>query len=91
MDFRERNYQRVEVTSCFDEKISGKIWTYIGTEESENRFEEGSYLDKLVIYKEYLDLVLEAYKKVGYEHLIEFIKHTEFHNIPIRSLIRVDT
>jgi len=91
LDLRERNYDRVEITHLLPEAYRTQtVWTYMGKEESKKRFSSGYDQGKVVIHEAYLEQVMEAFISVSYAYLIQFIKETDFNNLPIIPLQRID-
>jgi cation transport regulator ChaC len=41
LDERERNYKRIDVTNSIDATLEGRVWTYIGLNEAEQRYLQG--------------------------------------------------
>ena len=61
LDLRERNYQRIDITKQLDLPVRGNIWTYIGLPEAEQRYKKGLAQNKAVIWRDYFNLVQNAY------------------------------
>lgn len=90
LDEREKNYDRIEVTNNIFPKIKGKVWTYIASKQGGSRFHKGVLNNKIVIQKKYIDAVINAYKNINTKALINFFKSTDFIDIPIKDLKRIN-
>jgi cation transport regulator ChaC len=90
LDARERNYERQEVTDCLEEIVSGRIWTYVGTQDAEARFGEGAQQHRAVVSRAYLQAVRAAFLSVGEAALREFEESTDPPGCPVIELERVD-
>lgn len=88
MDQRERNYQRINITHQLDLTISGNAWTYIGSQEAQQRYQAGLEQAKVVISQNYFTSVYSAYLSLGSQKLAHYIASTEKPQIPIVYLER---
>lgn len=88
LDARERNYERIDISHLCQDVCRGRVWTYMAKQESQERFRKGYTQAKVVIQQAYLDFVLGAFQSVGYHFLFDFIKSTDFHDLPIMDLKR---
>jgi len=92
LDQRERNYNRINVTQDIQNKnIPGKIWTYIGTREAEERFQTGKKQQKSYINQNYINFVHESYKALGKDYFQDFLNSTKAQNLPQKELTLIKT
>jgi hypothetical protein len=87
LDDRERNYERVEVTSGI-EPVIGRTWAYAGRAESRQRFAEASAAGRCVVAGAYLDVVEHGFRALG--EWDDFEASTVGVRPPLRDLRRVD-
>jgi cation transport regulator ChaC len=90
LDRRERNYDRLEVTDLVDDPPTGRIWTYIGKPEAEQRFALGAREGRAVIDRAYLKTVRAGFELIATDALEEFDATTDPHTCPVIDLRRVD-
>jgi gamma-glutamylcyclotransferase (GGCT)/AIG2-like uncharacterized protein YtfP len=90
LDRRERNYDRRDVTGLLEEPIAGRVWTYIGKPEAEQRFTRGVAAGRAVIDKGYLDAVRGGFELIAADALEEFEATTDPHRCPVLELRRID-
>jgi hypothetical protein len=90
LDARERNYERADVTTWVIDAPPGRVWTYIGTREAEDRYEIGIAAGRAVISREYYAGVLQDFARLGERALAEFTATTEPPACPIIDLERID-
>jgi gamma-glutamyl AIG2-like cyclotransferase len=90
LDGRERNYARTDVSGCLSDDVSGKVWTYIGTDDAVGRFERGRRETSAVISRDYYEGVTADFNKIGRTALAEFERSTDSPPCPIVELKRID-
>lgn len=90
LDARERNYERADVTAHAVDAPLGRVWTYIGTREAEDRYEAGIAAGSAVISREYYEGVWQDFAGLGGKALAEFTATTEPPACPIKNLERID-
>jgi gamma-glutamylcyclotransferase (GGCT)/AIG2-like uncharacterized protein YtfP len=88
LDDRERNYERVDVSDRFRERVGGEVWAYVGRQDAVERFELGRRTGRGVISREYYERVRADFAAVG--ALRRFEELTDPTPCPIRNLRRVD-
>jgi hypothetical protein len=87
LDDRERNYERVEVTSAV-EPLIGRTWAYTGRADSRRRFGDASATGRCVVARAYLDAIEQGFRALdGWE---DFTASTDGERPPVRNLRRVD-
>jgi hypothetical protein len=60
LDRRERNYDRIEITTRLDDRPPGRVWAYRGSDAGRARLREGLASGCAVVSRNYLDDVLAA-------------------------------
>ncbi|HEX2162120.1 MAG TPA: gamma-glutamylcyclotransferase family protein [Thermoleophilaceae bacterium] len=90
LDRRERNYDRVEVTSAIDSAPAGRVWAYIGSPDGRDRFQAGKAAGSLVVQRAYLDRVHDAFCRLGEAEHDHFLATSDLDGIPVADLERVD-
>jgi cation transport regulator ChaC len=90
LDRRERNYERREVTESLSEHLDGRVWTYIGSQDAEQRFRDGLRLGRAVIDKRYLDSVRDGFALLTAGSLEEFDASTDPHDCAVLELERIE-
>jgi hypothetical protein len=89
LDRRERNYDRIEVTSSLAEPVDGTVWTYTGVPAAVERFETGMRARRAVIGEDYHRTVLAGFTALEDDAAREFEAVTEPPPCPIVTLQRV--
>jgi gamma-glutamylcyclotransferase (GGCT)/AIG2-like uncharacterized protein YtfP len=89
LDRRERNYARVEVSERIARPL-GRTWTYVGSEEGRARLAAGRRDGDAVVSREYLDVVLAGFARLGAAELARFHATTTLDDLPVWELERVD-
>jgi cation transport regulator ChaC len=84
LDRRERNYDRIEVTSLLDADLGGTVWTYLGSAAARERFETGP----AVVAQDYFETIRGGFAAAG--GLEAFERSTDPVSVPLRRLTRVD-
>lgn len=64
LDLRERNYERVEVSSAID-AAQGRVWTYRGTAAGRARLRDAVALGCAAVSRDYRDGVLAALREIA--------------------------
>jgi cation transport regulator ChaC len=90
LDERERNYDRRDVTDLVDEHCTGRVWTYVGKPEAEQRFALGAREGRAVIDMAYLESVRAGFEPIAADALEEFDATTDPHGCPVLELRRVE-
>jgi cation transport regulator ChaC len=86
LDWRERNYYRVEITNSIDRPIEGKAWVYLGLEEAKRRYQQGLKQSNATIALNYFDSVQNAYYLLGKRAFNNYLATTEKPIVPIVNL-----
>jgi hypothetical protein len=60
LDRRERNYDRIDVTSQLDGSPPGRVWAYRGSDDGRARLHDGAATGRAVVSRDYLAGVLAA-------------------------------
>lgn len=89
LDWREGNYDRIDVTEQLDSAPDGRVWAYRGKAEAEARFQSGLARGTAVINRAYRDFVESAFAGHGAHFLSEYHATTDAPSIPARPLRRV--
>jgi hypothetical protein len=87
LDARERNYERVDVTTAVEPAI-GRTWAYMGREESRRRFADASASARCVVASAYAEVIERGFRSVG--EWDAFTETTVGERPPLRELVRVD-
>jgi cation transport regulator ChaC len=90
LDRRERNYDRRDVTALVEEPVAGRVWTYIGKPEAEQRFALAEREGRAVIDKAYLANVRSGFELIAADALAEFDATTNPHGCRVLELRRID-
>lgn len=90
LDARERNYARIEVTERVTGASCGKVWTYLGTADARQRYENGRATGRAVVSRDYHDAVVRSFASLGADAAAEYTSTTDPPACPIRELERVD-
>ena len=73
LDWRERDYERTEVSDRIrvldDETVSGPIVTYVPRPSAVERYERGRDEGRAAVRRSYWDLVHEAFAMLGGDHV----------------------
>lgn len=72
LDRRERNYDRIEVSSSLAQAVGGTVWTYTGVRAAVERFETGMRAGRAVISQDYQQIVLQGFTALGDDAVREF-------------------
>ena len=86
LDRRERNYQRINVTNNVDIEVQSPIWTYIGLEQAEKRYQQGLKQSNGTISQAYWNSIHQAYLSLGKKAFANYIRTTDCPEIPVRDL-----
>jgi cation transport regulator ChaC len=89
LDRRERNYDRIEVSSSLAEPVAGPVWTYVGSKGGMERFQTGVHTDSAVISAGYAQAVRRGLALLGNGAEAEFDSMTDPPPCPIVPLRRV--
>jgi hypothetical protein len=65
LDRRERNYDRIDVSSQLDGSRAGCVWGYRGSEAGRARLRDGLAAGRAVVSCDYLDNVLAAVARIA--------------------------
>lgn len=90
LDRRERNYDRIEVTTAIDSPPPGRVWTYVGSAEGRARLETGRREQRLVIALAYAESVHAAFRSLGDGEYERFLASSDLDGLPLLDLQRVD-
>jgi len=90
LDRRERNYTRIDMTDNVASGPTGRIWTYLGSQEGRERFERGVERGTAVVSEEYYAGVRQSFEGGGDAAVDDFERTTDTPAVPMRELIRVD-
>jgi len=86
LDSRERNYRRADVTAQLSATVEGTVWTYVGSPDAKERFQQGLRKEALVIDKAYAHAIESAFARAGLPYASTLPQY-----VPVVELIRVDT
>jgi hypothetical protein len=89
LDDRERNYDRIEVSSLLSEPVEGTVWTYVGSGAGVRRFETGRRANRAVISAAYRNAVRQGFSALGGDAAEQFERLTEPPECPIVPLQRI--
>jgi gamma-glutamylcyclotransferase (GGCT)/AIG2-like uncharacterized protein YtfP len=89
LDERERNYVRVEVTEQVADPL-GRTWTYVGSPAGRARLAAGRTDGTAVVSREYRDIVLRGFARLGDDALARFHASSDLADLPVVDLERVD-
>jgi cation transport regulator ChaC len=91
-DRRERNYERIDVTSAFSHRFKGRVrvWAYIAREDGLERYVNGVLNSKAVVDGRYVDEIERAFREQGEKAYQYYDASTERPTIQSRSLERND-
>lgn len=89
LDRRERNYDRIDVSSSLAEPVAGRVWTYVGSTSGVQRFQTGLHSDTAVISADYAQAVRRGLGLLGDGAEAEFESMTDPPPCPIVPLRRV--
>ena len=90
LDRRERNYERLEVSSAIEDSTDARVWTYYGRPDARERFEHSRRTGRAVVDKSYLDAVRAGFAALGEESLAEFDASTDPHGCGVLKLVRIE-
>lgn len=90
LDARERNYDRAEITERVAEPVSGRVWTYVGSDAGRARSHRGRACGGAVIVEGYRAAVAAGFEQAGDTALAEFERSTTPAPYPIVDLVQVD-
>ena len=90
LDTRERNYERIDVTDQAAGAPAGTVWTYVGTADSQRRYERGIAAGRAVVSREYYHAVVRDFASLGAEAVAEYTATTDPPACPIRELEQID-
>ena len=82
LDARERNYRRVDVTAMVHAELGGRVWAYLGLEESRERYAAAARAGSAVVSRAYVDGVRAGFAAFGLEFDTE-------PDVPVRDLTLV--
>lgn len=89
LDRRERNYDRVDVTSAI-ESPPGRVWAYLGSEGGRGRLSRASRVGKAVVSRDYERKVHDGFRALGPAEYEAFLATSELDGLPVWDLERVD-
>lgn len=90
LDDRERNYDRVEVSSQIEGFEQGRVWTYRGSAEGRTRLREGRETGRAVVSRDYLEKVLTGLERLGPDERRTFEALSLLDGLPVWNLERID-
>jgi hypothetical protein len=88
LDRRERNYDRVDVTSAVCDP-PGRVWAYRGSDAGRARLREGLAAGRAVVSRDYLDTVLAAIAMVAPDELVAAQRSPRETGLRVRDLERL--
>ncbi len=89
IDARERNYRRIDVTLMVP-AAAGTVWAYLGRDDARERRARAAAQGRLVVQREYVEMVELGFAALGDDSLRMFRSSTEPHYFPVVDLRRVD-
>lgn len=90
LDRRERNYDRVEVTTAIESPPAGRVWTYVGSAAGRARLEQGRRKGRVVAARAYAESVHAAFRSLGDGEYERFLASSDLDGLPLLDLERVD-
>jgi len=90
LDRRERNYDRIDVTTAIDSPPAGRVWAYRGSREGRARLDAGVAAGTAVIQRSYLDHVDDGFRRLGPAEHDHFLASSALDGLPLLDLERVD-
>ncbi len=91
LDTRERQYERVDVTTLIDPAPDGTVWTYVGRPAGRARVAAGrAATAPIAIQRSYLELVEGAFTALEDDALTRYRASTEDPPFPVLDLTRID-
>lgn len=91
LDTRERNYERIDVSTSLSVAVDGTAWAYAGSDAAVRRFHRGLRARRAVISRDYYEGVLDDFERAGPDALRDFIDLTDPAPCPIVDLKRVES
>jgi hypothetical protein len=89
LDTRERNYERTDVTAKIVPRLPGRVWTYAGSAEAEERYRRGLHSQSGVIDQDYYERVRKAFLNLGSGALAEYELSTDAPEYRLRRLHKI--
>lgn len=89
LDLRERNYDRVDVTTSI-ENPPGRVWSYTGSTAGRERLRAGSVEGRVVVSRDYLEAVHAAFRALGGSEHEQLLASSDLDGPPVWDLQRVD-
>ncbi len=89
IDARERNYDRVDVTSAVA-PAPGRVWAYIGSPLGRARLDEARAAGRAVVSADYLHRTRAAFEALGDAALAEFEATAALDGLPVWDLERLE-
>ena len=86
LDARERNYERVEVTT----EAGERAWTYVGSAAGRARFADGRAAGTLVVARAYVEAIQAGFRALGPEEHAAFLASSDLGGVPVVALERVE-
>lgn len=90
LDRRERCYRRVEVTDDVWPVPPGRVFTYVGSPEGRQRYEQAVTMGACAVQRRYHDGVLEGFARGGAAALAQFRVSTNPPGCPLLTLRRIE-
>ncbi|HEX2070218.1 MAG TPA: gamma-glutamylcyclotransferase family protein [Thermoleophilaceae bacterium] len=90
LDRRERNYDRIEVTTAIDTPPAGRVWAYVGSPDGRARLRAGIAAGSAVVQRAYLDHVHDGFRRLGGVEHDHFLASSDLDDLPVVELERVD-
>jgi gamma-glutamylcyclotransferase (GGCT)/AIG2-like uncharacterized protein YtfP len=90
LDRRERNYERIDVSSQIAGALDGRAWAYVGSGAAVQRFELGCRTGRAVVSRDYHDRVRADFAAAGDGALARYDELTDPVPCPILDLRRID-
>ena len=90
LDRRERNYDRVDVTSSIEPAPAGRVWAYLGSREGRERLRHARSEGNAVVSRDYERKVHDGFRRLGQAEYERFLASSELDGLPVWDLERVD-
>ena len=90
LDDRERNYDRIDVTSHVDGRPPGRVWAYRGSRAGRARLRDGLARGTAVVSRDYLDAVVAAIAAIAPDELARVDGAAQQAGLGLLDLERID-
>ena len=88
LDYRERYYDKLDITDKLSNQYNGRVYVYIAKKEYTDGYENNK--DRIVISKNYFNLVNNAFKSLGDQEYNIYLDSTSNPEVPIDNIDRIE-